>query len=233
MSEVDSESIDMILTDPPYMASQEMKISRSSNTKYKGTDINYDFGGWDKQWKTEKEYLKWCKVWLKECIRVLKPYRHLIFFFDIKKITPVWDFLETLGMKGRSPLFWLKSNPVPRGRKVDFMRALEVALWFTKKAVKQDYFNWKLGQQLNYIRAAIPQNPRLHPTQKAEKPLAVWIKYFSDEGDIILDPFLGSGTSLVVAKKLGRSYIGYEIVKDYVEMSKKRLARIVYQMELF
>lgn len=240
MKRLPDESIDMILTDPPYMISSEVKISRTSNIKYlnrgsnikyKGKDINYDFGEWDKQWETETKYLEWCKIWLKECVRILKPYKHLIFFFDMMKITPIWKYLETIEMKGRSPLFWLKTNPVPRGRKVDFMKALEAALWFTKGKVKQDYFNWQLGQQLNYVRAAIPQNPRLHPTQKPEKPLKIWIEYLSKEKDIILDPFMGSGTTLVVAKKLNRSYIGYDTDLDSYKVAKKRLARTVYQKE--
>jgi len=229
MKEIPDESIDMILTDPPFMISQEIKIARSANKKYlyQGKNINLDFGEWDKQWKTEQEYLSWCKRWLRECIRVLKPYRHLIFFFDKKKVTPIWNYLEKLGMKGRSPLYWIKSNPVPRGRKVDFMKAIEMALWFTKDSVKQTYFNWELGQARDYVIDSIPQHPRYHPTQKAEKPLAQWVNYLSKEGDIVLDPFMGSGTTAVVARKLGRNFIGIELNPKYIKMAEKRLAQQV------
>jgi len=79
MKELPDESIDMILTDPPFMISKEVKIHRASNLKYKGKDINLHFGSWDTQWKTREEYLDWCKLWLSECVRVLKPYRHLVF----------------------------------------------------------------------------------------------------------------------------------------------------------
>jgi len=232
MKKLPDESIDLIITDPPFMISQEIKIGRSANTKYAASkDINLDFGPWDNQWKTEKEYYNWCYKWLKECVRVLKPYKHLLFFFDKKKVTPVWEYLERLGMKGRSPLYWIKSNPVPRARKVDFMKAIEMTLWFTKKSIKQDFFNWKLGQAKDYIIDAIPNNPRLHPTQKPEKPIEQWINYLSNKNNIVFDPFVGSGTTLVVAKKLGRQYLGFEINKEYYEIAKKRIATTVYQKE--
>uniref|UniRef100_A0A7C4S2I0 Methyltransferase n=1 Tax=candidate division WOR-3 bacterium TaxID=2052148 RepID=A0A7C4S2I0_UNCW3 len=217
------ESIDFILTDPPYMISKEIIIVRSQNVKYKGKNIVLNFGEWDNQWKTPEEYIEWTKKWLKECVRILKPYRHLVFFFDKRKISYVWDYLESLNMKGRSPLYWIKENPVPRGRKVDFMQAVEMALWFTKEKVLQKYFNWQLGQAKDYVFDSIPNHPRYHPTQKAEKPLSQWIKYLSNEGDIVLDPFVGSGTTAIVAKKLGRNYVGIDISKAYCELARKRL----------
>ncbi len=222
------ESIDFILTDPPFMISQEIKIARSQNYKYKAkSNISIDFGEWDKQWKNLNEYLEWTKIWLKECVRILKPYRHLVFFFDKRKISYVWDYLESLGMKGRSPLYWIKTNPVPRGRKVDFMKAVEMALWFTKGAVKQEYFNWQLGQARDYVIAPIPNRPRYHPTQKAEKPIEQWIQYLSKPGDIVLDPFCGSGTVLVVAKKLGRNFIGIDINSEYCKIAKSRISKFL------
>jgi len=226
LKEIPNNSIDLVLTDPPFMISQEIKIHRASNLKYKGNDINLDFGEWDKQWGSEEDYLKWCQKWLKECVRVLKPYKHLLFFFDNKKISCVSDFLEKLGMKRRNPLFWIKSNPAPRGRKVDFMKSVEMCLWFTKEKVKQEYFNYHLGQQKDYILASIPQNPRYHPTQKPEKPLKVWIDYLTNKGDIVLDPFAGSCTTAAVAKKLGRNYIMIEINPEYCEVGRKRLEKI-------
>jgi len=232
LKKLPDESIDMILSDPPFRISQQIKIGRSSNTKYKANkDIDLYFGSWDDQWESDEEYIEWCKVWLRECVRVLKPYRHLLFFFDKKKVTSVWDFLESIGMKGRSPLFWLKVNPVPRGRKVDFMKSLEECLWFTKTAVKQKYFNWQLGQHLDYVKAPIPGHTskedgpiRLHPCQKPVKVAKVWISYLSNPGDIVLDPFTGSGSFCLAAAILGRKYIGFEINKEYAEAAEKRLA---------
>jgi len=230
MQQMPGNCVDMILTDPPYMISSQTRISRNSASKYKGKDIDLNFGEWDAQWKPEEDYLNWCKEWLKECVRILKPYRHLIFLFDRIKITSIWEYLETLNMKGRSPLSWIKSNPTPRGRKVDFMKAVETAFWFTKEAVKQDYFNWQLGQAKDYVIDSVPHNPRYHPTQKAEKPLKQWIEYLSKPQEIVFDPFAGSGTTLVVAKKLNRKFIGIEIDEYYGEIARKRLAEISERM---
>ncbi len=108
---IPDESIDLILTDPPYMISQEIKIARSQNYKYKGKDIDLDFGPWDSQWQSKEEYINWCKTWWKEGIRVLKDYHHFLFFFDKAKISYAWDYMEENGMKGRSPVFWIKLNP--------------------------------------------------------------------------------------------------------------------------
>jgi len=239
MKKFPDESIDMILTDPPFMISREIKIHRASNLKYKGKDINLHFGSWDAQWRTREEYLDWCKLWLSECVRLLKPYRHLVFFFDRQKVTPIWDFLESMDMKGRGFLYWLKTNPVPRGRKVDMMRCFETAFWFTKTAVKQDYYNWQLGQQRDYVEAPIPghttkeDGERCHPCQKPVKVAKVWIAYLSKPGDIILDPFTGSGTFCLAAVKLGRKFIGIEIDPKYVEKAKEKVAKEISQLKLF
>lgn len=232
MSLLSDESVDFILTDPPWMISQEVTIHRASNLKYKGKDISLHFGLWDDQWNDDWEYIAWCREWLAECVRVLKPCCHLVFFFDKKKVSYVWYYLEELGMKGRSPLFWLKTNPVPRGRKVDFMKSLEMALWFTKGAIKQERFNWKLGQQRDYVEASIPQNPRYHPAQKPLEVLGVWIRYLSKEGELILDPFCGSGSTLVAARKTGRRWVGCDIDKDFLEVAKRRIESTAVQLGL-
>lgn len=232
-------SVDLIITDPPYMISQEVKIARSSNYKYKGKDISLNFGQWDTQWKDKNEYLEWCYEWIKEGIRILKDYKHFLFFFDKAKISYAWDFMEENGMKGRSPVFWIKSNPVPRARKVDFMKAVEMCLWFTKRAVKVGYFNYQLGEHSDYLICSIPSNNnkieggRFHPTQKPVKFFSWLVMYLSNENEIVLDPFIGSGTLAVVCEKLNRRWIGIEISEEYCEIAKKRILNKIKQGKLF
>jgi len=223
-----SNSVDLILTDPPYMISREVKIHRAANYKYKGKDIDLDFGEWDKQWKNEEEYYGWCKKWLSECFRILKPNRHMVFFFDKFKVTPVVKFAEKNGMKARQCLFWIKQNPVPRARCVNFMEAIEMAIWLTKGEVKRDFFNWKIGQHPNYIEAAIPQarGRERHPAEKPVK-FGEWvISYLSKPGDTVLDPFCGTGAFLVAAKELGRKPIGIDINIKFCKIAKRRLSGV-------
>jgi len=239
MKKMENDFVDFILTDPPYFVSQQIKIGRSANTKYAAkTDIDLDFGEWD-HFESDEVYMEWIKVRLAECCRVLKDYCHLVFFFDVKKITTIWEYLEGIGMKGRGLLHWIKTNPVPRGRKVDFMKPIEYALWFTKKAVKQDYFNWKLGQHCNYIEHSIvghttkKDGERCHPTQK---PIAFgeWlISYLTKENDIVLDPFCGSGTFCIAAYNLGRRYVGIDNKEIFVKKARGRLKVVQSQIKLF
>jgi DNA modification methylase len=234
LKELEDNSIDLILTDPPWMVSQEIKIHRSMNPKkykYVGKDINLDFGEWDK-FKDEKEYWNLIQTTFRECIRILKPRGHFITFFDQNKVSHLIDFVVKEGMLMRQHLYWLKSNPVPRARKVDFMVALEAAVWFTKETKSKATFNYQLGQQHNYIKAGIvpkyseKNGKRIHPTQKPLKVAKVWIKYLTNEGDIILDPFMGSGWACIAAKQLNRKYIGIEAEEKYYNHAKKRLDNI-------
>jgi len=216
------ECIDMVLTDPPFMISSEIVIHRNNNYKYKGKDIILDFGKWD-HFENEEEYWKFTKEWLTEASRILKKSGHLITFFDMDKVTPLIEFAQTLNLERRQHLFYLKENPVPRVRKVDFMVALEHAIWFTKSPRSGSTFNYWLGQQPNYVKAPIPNNPRYHPTEKPVKVLEVWIKYLTNLNDIVLDPMCGSGSTLVACKRLGRRFIGIDIDSNYVEIARKRL----------
>lgn len=233
MKEVNDRSIDMILTDPPWFVSKEIKIHRSMNPKkykYIGKDISLDFGDWD-HFKNEDEYLEFTKNWMTECNRVLRKGGHLITFFDLMRITYLVNIAKELNWLPRQVLFWRKTNPVPRARKIDFMIALEAAPWFTKetKAKKFATFNHELGQQKNVVDSAIPghttkqDGPRVHPTQKPIKVLQTWILYLTNPGDIVLDLFAGSGATLKAAKRQERHYIGYENNPHYYKIIKNGL----------
>lgn len=239
MKEVADGEADMVLTDPPWMVSREVKIHRSMNPlkyKYVGPDISLDFGSWD-HFESEEEYWEFTRAWLAEATRCLKDTGHLISFFDQHKVTPLIGYAEGLGYRMRQHLYWLKTNPVPRARKVDFMIALEHACWFTKGTSSGATFNYQLGQQRNYVEAAIPghttrlDGPRSHPTQKPVKVLMKWIEYLTNPGDIVLDPMCGSGATLVAAKLLGRKAIGYDISEEYVKLAVARCHQMIFNLE--
>jgi DNA modification methylase len=228
-----NESIDLVLTDPPFMISREMKITRSRNPlkhyKFKGKDIELYFGKWD-VFENEEKYWEFTYNWLNEVWRVLRKGGHLLVFFDKFKITPLVKWIKDHNGIARQPLFWIKENPVPMARKVSFMNAVSLIFWATKYSTSRKYatFNYELGQHPDYEFAPICSGHErydygFHPTQKPEKIVKWLISYLSKEGDIILDPFLGSGTTMKVARDLNRNCIGIEINPEYIEITKKRL----------
>jgi len=236
---IPNKSIDLVLTDPPWGVSREVVIHRSMNPKkykYVGKDINLDFGEWDR-FESVFAYREFTQNWLTPTSKCLKDGGHLISFFDQNKISYLIEDAELLDLSIRQHLYWLKTNPVPRARKVDFMISLEQACWFTKSSKSGATFNYQLGQQMNYVSAPIPghtlkdDGERSHPTQKPFKVLAVWVNYLSNIGELVLDPFLGSGTTAYCAKKLGRKCIGIEIEERYCQIAVKRLSQSVMRLE--
>ena len=157
-------------------------------------------------------------------VRVMRPRAHFVSFFDEDRVSFLIDVAKSHGLIRRQHLYWLKSNPAPRARKVDFMIALEHAVWFTKASRSGATFNYQLGQQKTYVQAALPNHPRLHPTQKPEAVLRVWTAYLSNPHDIVLDPFAGSGSTLRVASDLDRRWIGLEQSGEYVRIATTRLS---------
>ena len=233
LPEIPDGSVDMVLTDPPFMISKIAKITRTRNPmkfyKYRGKDIEFFFGEWD-VFDSEREYWKFTFKWLKEVWRVMRKGAHLLIFFDIFKITPLVKWVKKHDGIARQPLFWIRENPVPMARKVSFMNAVSMIFWATKHSTSRKYatFHYELGQHRNYITAPIcTGNERykygFHPTQKPEKVCEWLIKYLSNEGDVILDPFGGAGTTMKVARDLGRSCITIEKDERYIEMTKRRL----------
>jgi len=231
---------DLVLTDPPWFVSQEVVIHRSMNPlkyKYVGKDISLDFGDWDK-FQDEIEYRDFTRDWLGKAVACLRDKGHLVVFFDQNRTSYLIEDAKQKGLLMRQHLYWLKTNPVPRARKVDFVVALEHACWFTKGDKSGATFNYQLGQQVNYVSAPIPghtlkdDGERSHPTQKPFKVLAIWINYLSNVGDLILDPFLGSGVTAYCAKKLNRKCIGIEIEEKYCEIAAKRCSQGVFDLSV-
>ncbi len=130
----------------------------------------------------------------------------------------------------RHVVAWVKSNPPPQARKVKWMDAWEPIIIATKNRGMGHHYNWKMGQHKDVIVTPICQGRERreggHPTQKPIRLIEPLIKWWSYEGDIILDPFCGSGTTCVVAKMYNRHYIGIEINPKWVEIAEQRLKKI-------
>jgi len=197
-------SVDLILTDPPYMISDR-----------KGS--NYSAGDWDKEYTMEK--LNYSMGLLSPKV---KPGGTCIIFFDFRKMTHLYDMMEKHGFKNLRQIFWHKTNPRATHSKSYYHMATEFALVGIKKGAKHT-FNSENDKGI--YEYPIPGGKiRKHPTQKPEKLFEELIQKHSNKGDLVVDPFLGSGTTAAAAKNTGRRFTGSEINPNYFKEIELRVA---------
>lgn len=204
LTDIPDNTVNLVLTDPPYNISQRgSKIGRGSGKFVEGSDINLDFGDWDYRSVLPIDYVD-------EFVRILKPNGVLVMFYEQLGLGVIGKYLEnTYDVQNRHLGVWTKSNPPPQARKVNWMQGSEKFLVTTMNQGTGHHFNYELGQSSDYFKHSVTYK-HYHPTQKP-LDLIKWImKYWSFEDDIVLDPFLGSGTTLVAAKELRRTGIGFE-----------------------
>lgn len=201
--------VDAIITDPPY------NISRKNNFETIGRK-GIDFGKWD--WNFDQI------DWLNDIDKILKPGGTIIIFNDWKNLGLISNKLESLGFEIKDVLRWIKPNPMPRNTNRRYVTDYEFALWATKPGV------WTFNKdeekpylKPEFIHSVVSSSKRIHPTEKSESLIEEIIKIHTNEGDIVFDPFSGSGAISYVANKLNRYYIACEIEKKYVLASKKRI----------
>jgi DNA modification methylase len=216
------DTIDLILTDPPYNVSDRNGRERTTVGTLKRKDgtsreVVRNFGAWDYEWTPEP--------FLAETCRLLREGGGLVAF------TSEFLFASYLasGLDHRSLIYWRKVNPAP-GFKRLYMRAVEMAVWQTKGsgwtfngggAVANVYE----GPILSGFSTVNNAEPRVHPTQKPLWLMKRLLNTHTDVGDLVVDPFMGSGTTLEAAKQLGRRAIGIEADERYCEAAAKRLAQ--------
>ena len=229
MKKIPNESIDLVLTDPPYNLSnkvyREFGVDRSkfrSKIMRRGKPLNFHFGDWDEF--EREDFLKFTIKWLTECCRVLKKEGTIISFFNKEDISFLgWEAYK-LGIRTRTIFTWAKSNPVPSFRKVNYLSATEF-IWIGSKG-KWKTFNFKLQKEMsNYL---ITSNSSAygeteHTTEKPLRLIKHFIQIHSNKNDVILDPMVGSGTTGCACKELGRNFIGIELNPKYIEMAEKRI----------
>jgi DNA modification methylase len=218
MKQIPDNSIDLIFTDPPYNISQKNKIFRDYRNGKNG-DIRMDFGEWDYNFQIEP--------FLIESKRVLRDDGSIIVWTSEQLFGKYRDWFEK-NMYPKQMLVWVKTNPLPQFRLVGYRQATELMFWALKKKNTKNNPNFIfLGQEemTNVFYAPIVggKERTKHPTQKPLSISMEIIRRHCRPGGIVLDPFLGSGTTAVAAKKLGRHYIGIEIDPEYVKIANERL----------
>ena len=199
-------SVHLLLADPPYGISRELncKGQRLGTT----AKLNFDFGEWDKL----------DNKWVGEALKKTKGWA--VIFCAKRDIGRYWELLEKEGFIGIDALVWQKPDPVPLNGKSKFLNAWESAI-----IGKRNSAFWGGYCTHNIIKCQAPKGKdRIHPTQKPLKLIQELIRLTTKENDIVLDPFMGSGTLPVVAKMHGRKFIGIDNNEEFVDLSNKRLA---------
>jgi len=217
-------SIDLVLTDPPYNLSSYS--TGNMELSWRKT-INNDLAEWDLNSFEPAE-------WLSDFMRVLKPTGN-IFAFTSYNLMGKWHEVFDPAFDTFQYMVWHKTNPVPKIRRAGFLNSCELIICVWDKGHTWNFTNQK--EMHNFIQSPIcmgnerVKNP-VHPTQKPLKVLEHIIKLASDEGDTVLDPFLGSGTTAVASKLLNRKCIGIEISEKYCEIAVKRLSQQVMKLNI-
>ncbi len=235
LNSLPEKSVDLIFADPPYNLQLQNDLWRPNMTKVDAVD-----DAWD-QFGSFADYDRFTRAWLGACRRVLKDTGALWVIGSYHNIYRVGGILMDLGYWILNDIVWIKTNPMPNFRGVRFTNAHETLLWAQKQKGARYTFNHHAMKSLNddlQMRSdwEIPlctgkervkiNGVKAHSTQKPEALLYRVILSSSNPGDVVLDPFFGSGTTGAVAKKLHRHWIGIERDSDYLQVAQERIASI-------
>ena len=236
LAKLPSASVDLVFADPPYNLQLSGQLRRPDQSLVDAVD-----DAWD-QFDSFAEYDALSSAWLSECRRILKPDGALWVIGSYHNIFRIGRQIQDLGFWLLNDIVWRKSNPMPNFRGRRFTNAHETLIWAAKSAESKYTFNYDAMKALNeglqmrsdwYLpicngaeRLKDDKGSKAHPTQKPENLLARVLLASTKRGDIVLDPFFGSGTTGTVAKRLGRHYVGIEQDKKYVALATQRIAAI-------
>ncbi|OGO16962.1 MAG: DNA methyltransferase [Chloroflexi bacterium RBG_16_48_8] len=234
-----SSSIDLIFADPPYNLQLRNDLWRPNMTLVDAVDDEWD------QFKSFDTYDEFSRNWLSACRRVLKETGTIWVIGTYHNIYRMGKIIQDLGYWILNDVIWVKTNPMPNFRGVRFTNAHETLIWASKvKGAKYTFnhhamkpFNDDKQMRSDWILPICSGSERLkengkkaHSTQKPEALLYRVILSSSNPGDVVLDPFFGSGTTGAVAKRLHRNWIGIENEERYVRLAQKRLDAVVPEL---
>ncbi len=238
---IPNNSIDLIFADPPYNMQTEGELLRTDGTKFNGVSDS-----WDK-FSSLEEYDNFTKKWLIECKRVLKDDGAIWVIGSFQNIFRLGYIMQDLGFWILNDVIWSKPNAVPNFGGTRFQNSHETLLWCSKSKKSKYHFNYKTmkvfngGKQMKSIwdigicigkeRLKDKYGNKIHSTQKPEALLYNVILSSTEKNDIVLDPFFGTGTTGVIAKRLGRRYIGIERNEEYILAAEKRLRNTIEESD--
>jgi DNA modification methylase len=235
MGDWPAESVDLIFADPPYNLQLSQELWRPNQTRVNGVEEAWD------QFSSFQAYDEFSRAWLSACRRLLKDDGSLWVIGTYHNIYRLGAILQDLGFWVLNDVVWIKTNPMPNFRGVRFANAHETLLWVAKSKEARYTFNHHAMKSLNNDKqmrsdwvlplCTGPERIKVdgktaHPTQKPEALLYRVILSSSHPGDVVLDPFFGTGTTGVVAKRLGRRWIGIEREAAYIELAHARMDEV-------
>ena len=222
-------SVDLILTDPPYTISKETGFKSVVNGVQRFA-VSMDFGEWD---HCQIDLTKMAQVFY----RALRRGGTAIVWYDLWKIGEIKEAMEQAGFKMLRQIIWEKTNPVPLNMRATYLsNCREMAVTGVK--VGKPTFNSSYDSGLYRSESGIYEYPiprhngnRQHPTQKPEDLFADLVQKHSNPSDLVVDPFLGAGTTAMAAIRNGRTFAGCDIDERYVQISRERVMREVNRAE--
>jgi modification methylase len=236
MARLPAASVDLVFADPPYNLQLSGELHRPNNSRVDGVDEEWDkFAGF-------AEYDRFTRGWLGECRRLVKPNGGLWVIGTYHNIFRIGAALQDLGFWILNDVVWRKTNPMPNFRGRRFTNAHETLLWCATSREARYTFNYEAMKALNdelQMRSdwLIPlcggperlrdgDGKKAHPTQKPEALLHRILLASTRPGDVVLDPFFGTGTTGAVAKRLGRRFVGIERDPAYAAVARRRIAGV-------
>ncbi|MBI1234450.1 MAG: site-specific DNA-methyltransferase [Alphaproteobacteria bacterium] len=236
MQALPDESVDLVFADPPYNLQLGGELHRPDNSRVNAVDADWDQIG------NHDDYDLFTCAWLEEAHRLLKPDGGIWVIGTYHNIFRLGTFLQDMGFWIMNDVIWRKSNPMPNFKGTRFTNAHETLIWAAKTKDAKPTFNYAAMKALNDgvqmrsdwtlpicsggERLKLADGKKAHPTQKPESLLHRVLLATTNPGDLVLDPFFGSGTTGAAAKRLGRHFIGIERDKDYAAIARERIASI-------
>ncbi len=226
-------SVDLVFADPPYNLQLRGELHRPDNSKVDAVDDEWD------RFDSFAAYDAFTRAWLAEARRILKPDGALWVIGTYHNVFRVGAAVQDLGFWLLNDVIWRKSNPMPNFRGTRFCNAHETLIWASRSEQARPTFNYDALKQLNdglqmrsdWVlplctggeRLQTEEGQKAHPTQKPEALLHRVIIGTTNPGEVILDPFFGTGTTGAVAKRLGRRFIGIERDERYARIARARI----------
>jgi modification methylase len=230
-------SVDVVFADPPYNLQLEGELHRPDQSKVDAVDDDWD------RFESFAAYDAFTRAWLLAAKRVLKPTGTIWVIGSYHNIFRVGAVMQDLGFWILNDIVWRKTNPMPNFRGRRFQNAHETLIWASREQKAKGYtFNYEalkasnddLQMRSDWLfpictgaeRLKDESGAKVHPTQKPEALLARIMLASTKPGDVVLDPFFGSGTTGAVAKRLGRHFVGVEREQAYIDAATARIAAV-------